>query len=154
CDGADTGQPDGTCAPVRAGADPREDCSTEPPSSCGRDGTCDGNGGCRRYDPGTECGSGSCSGSTFTPAKTCTAMGPCQATQEAMSCGAAACTTSGCRSSCSVDADCGANGYCTSDTKTCAPKKTLGGGCVAGNECVLGACIDGVCCDSACQAKC
>ena len=54
----------GDCAVVPAGripSDPAE-CSPSTPSTCGRDGTCDGRGGCRRYVAGTECRPGQCDG--------------------------------------------------------------------------------------------
>jgi hypothetical protein len=59
CVGERTGQPSGTCAPVTAGkTDPG--CPREEPATCGRDGTCDGNGACRRYPDGTTCGGVCC----------------------------------------------------------------------------------------------
>lgn len=55
-----TGQNEGRCAPVMAGgADPG--CPRQDPSTCGRDGTCDGMGACRRYADGTPCRKGCCS---------------------------------------------------------------------------------------------
>ena len=46
----------GSCRPVPNGDDdPRNMCVTQPASTCGTDGKCDGAGGCRRYRPGTVC---------------------------------------------------------------------------------------------------
>lgn len=42
-----TGKPNGTCASVVSGLDPHDDCEAESAESCGRDGTCDGQGACR-----------------------------------------------------------------------------------------------------------
>jgi hypothetical protein len=61
CTADRTGQPDGICAPVLAGrSDPG--CPPEAASTCGRDGTCDGSGACRRHPDGTVCGGVCCSG--------------------------------------------------------------------------------------------
>ncbi|HEY7376490.1 MAG TPA: hypothetical protein VIF57_30305 [Polyangia bacterium] len=59
-----TGQPDGTCAPARAGSDPRGDCPPESAASCGRNGRGDGDGHCDRYGPGTVCAPARCAGRT------------------------------------------------------------------------------------------
>lgn len=45
----------GTCAPIPAGDDYRNHCPYEDPSTCGRDGTCDGAGGCRLFRPHVGC---------------------------------------------------------------------------------------------------
>jgi hypothetical protein len=59
CVQAQTGKPNGTCADVMAGT--KDDrCAPEAPSTCGRDGTCDGNGKCRPYANGTPCGTECC----------------------------------------------------------------------------------------------
>jgi len=56
-----TGQSDGQCAPIPPGADPDNECEGESPSTCGRDGFCNGAGACRKYADGTVCGSECCS---------------------------------------------------------------------------------------------
>jgi hypothetical protein len=59
CIGSVTGSTDGKCANVEAGRhDPG--CTREDPSTCGEDGTCDGNGRCSRYPDGTVCGGRCC----------------------------------------------------------------------------------------------
>src|SRR5207253_1078867 len=68
----------GTCTLVAAGDDPLGQCADSGASSCGTDGTCDGGGACRLYASGTTCGAASCTGSTFTPARTCSGTGTCQ----------------------------------------------------------------------------
>jgi len=59
CARVHTGQPDGTCAPAQAGADPHNDCvpGAQP---CGTDGTCDGAGKCRHASRQVECGQEAC----------------------------------------------------------------------------------------------
>lgn len=60
CAMAKTGQMNGKCAPVTNGADPDGECGREDPSTCGRDGMCDGAGACRKYADGTVCGTLCC----------------------------------------------------------------------------------------------
>jgi hypothetical protein len=68
----------GICTPIRAGEDPDDECPTDPATSCGRDGSCDGQGACRMHPAGTLCVSQSCSGSTLSLARTCDGAGVCQ----------------------------------------------------------------------------
>ncbi len=154
CTKALTGQPDGTCASTQLGLDPRNDCSTDAASTCGHDGTCDGKGGCHFYDSSTSCNASSCSGSTFTPGSSCDGAGHCVATGAAMSCGSAACATTGCKGTCAADSDCAMGSYCIVASGTCAAKKVNGTSCGAANECTYNACVDGVCCESACPGLC
>ncbi len=47
--------------------------------SCGTDGYCDGNGGCRRYDANTVCVGAACSGTTYSAPRKCNGSGTCAA---------------------------------------------------------------------------
>jgi alpha-tubulin suppressor-like RCC1 family protein len=79
CAQAFTGAPNGTCAPVHAGTDPRNVCAADPeyPSSCGADGQCDGAGACRTSAPaGTKCSPATCTATTLTEF-TCDTSGAC-----------------------------------------------------------------------------
>src|SRR4029079_12275294 len=67
----------GTCASVAAGADPFNQCTDQGANTCGNDGTCDGSGACRLYAIGSTCAASTCSGTTFTPARTCNGAGVC-----------------------------------------------------------------------------
>ena len=150
CSELHTGQMSGKCQPVQAGKDPDDDCATDVPTTCGRDGTCDGSGGCRKYDSTTACAEASCAGSVFTPARRCLA-GAC-AVAAPVDCGQAQCAVEGCRKGCSVDSDCSATSYCAGGT--CAAKKGNGSECQLGNECTSKACVDLRCCETACTGKC
>ncbi len=56
CSAATKGQgADGTCGNVIAGTPDKINCPSQAPSTCGDDGTCDGNGACRLYAAGTPC---------------------------------------------------------------------------------------------------
>src|SRR5262245_17347337 len=69
----------GTCMNVPVGADPRNDCSDEGITSCGRNGFCDGTGACALYAYGAICKAQSCAGSTVTFAALCDGEGACSA---------------------------------------------------------------------------
>jgi hypothetical protein len=150
CAESGTGQKSGRCQPVQAGKDTGDDCPTDAPTTCGRDGTCDGLGACRKYDSTTTCAEASCSGKTFTPARKC-AAGACAAAT-AVDCGQAQCAVEGCRQGCSVDTDCSTTAYCVNGT--CVAKKGNGADCTAGGQCTSKACVDGKCCETACAGKC
>lgn len=49
---------EGTCAPHPNGTDPDGDCAADAASTCGRNGMCDGAGGCARYGAETPCNDG------------------------------------------------------------------------------------------------
>jgi hypothetical protein len=142
----------GQCAPVPAGQpDSHDGCSVEAAASCGRDGTCDGAGACRKHPAGTECRPGSCSGSDRVLAGTCDGMGSCAAgiTQ---SCAPFACAGATCGQNCGVGQPCAAGVACVNGS---CGKQPLGGACSAGAACNSGNCIDGVCCDTAaCSGPC
>ena len=93
----------GTCVLVPAGDDPLGQCADGGASTCGTDGTCDGGGSCRLYASGTVCVPQSCTGATFTPARTCNGTGTCQTTTPS-SCGTYVCGTGVCKTSCTADA--------------------------------------------------
>jgi len=48
--------------------------------------------------------------------------------------------------------DCGSAAYCAG--LTCLPKQATGSSCTAGEQCLSGFCVDGVCCDRACSGTC
>lgn len=150
CSESDTGQKSGSCQPVAAGKDPADECPTDPAAMCGRDGTCDGKGACRKYDAATTCADATCTGTMFNPARTC-ANGVCTA-GTAVDCKQAACSTAGCQTSCTKDADCASSAYCAGTS--CAARKANGTACTTGNECSSKACVDGVCCETACTGLC
>ncbi|HEY2899728.1 MAG TPA: Dickkopf N-terminal cysteine-rich domain-containing protein, partial [Polyangia bacterium] len=154
CTEALTGQKNGTCAPVQAGKDPKDNCAADDPKSCGHDGTCDGKGGCAYYGANQTCSDPSCNGTKFLREGTCDGKGTCAAVTP-VDCQATMCTPNGCKMACTADADCASGFYCASPGAmgSCLPKKSLGAACSSG-QCADGACVDGVCCESACQDKC
>lgn len=47
-----------TCVPASEGSDPKSECETEAPETCGLNGTCDGQGACQHYGEQTTCDDG------------------------------------------------------------------------------------------------
>jgi len=151
CAGAKTGATDGLCRNVSAGTDPDNDCTADNVSTCGLDGQCDGAGACRKFASGTACVAESCSGTTYTPARTCDGAGVCQTVSNS-SCNAYVCGATACKTACATSGDCAAGNYCAGTT--CVPLKAQGAACTSGGECGTGSCVDNVCCETACAGSC
>jgi hypothetical protein len=169
----------GVCSLSLPGApDPRGVCRDQGKSSCGTDGTCNGNGDCRRYAPGTVCAAGTCNAATNQRSlpSTCDSGGRCSP-GAAVSCSPYRCNGAVCFSACGSDVDCvppntciggacgqrGIGASCSKATDCAAPftcigsvcqTKPLGDPCAAGNECTSGNCVEGVCCSSASCGRC
>jgi hypothetical protein len=150
CKLADTGRPNGTCAPIRAGTDSGDDCSASDPSTCGQDGKCDGFGGCRKHPAGTICAPATCGvGNTIgLLSRTCDGLGVCAAA-DAVPCGHYLCGGSACRTTCSAHSECAAGYYCAPNS--CLAKKQPGDACGSADECVQGFCAGGKCCSQSCS---
>ena len=150
CSNAKTSQGDGFCRPIVAGTDPDNECAQDTQASCGLDGMCDGAGACRHWS-GTTCASESCTGATYTPARTCNGSGTCQ-TVTTTTCGAYVCGTTACKTTCASSADCATGNFCMGTQ--CVSVKVNGAACGGSGECASGFCVDGVCCESACGGTC
>jgi hypothetical protein len=156
CQTCDLAGSEGRCLPVPVGQDPRQDCSEEAATTCGRDGTCDGRGACRRYQAGTECAPGRCMTATEYAASTCDGNGTCVA-GSSRSCAPNSCMGGSCSSSCSASLPCQTGFYCDGATMKCMPRKAPGAACplaTGAMECASGMCIDGVCCRTPCAGIC
>ncbi|WP_245767251.1 choice-of-anchor A family protein [Stigmatella erecta] len=102
------------------------------------DDNCDG-----QVDEGFECsGAGS---------RGCTAWCGAEGMQscDAATCGYGECTSASC---CRADADCASGFYCA-DSR-CTAQRENGASCTSAQECSTGLCVDGVCCNSACEGAC
>jgi hypothetical protein len=143
CSAALTGAPNGQCAPVRAGTDPRSDCAADAPTSCRYDGTCDGAGACRLYAAATLCGSPTCTAGVYAGPSRCTGSGVCK--PEAPSqCLLYACTLDrGCLTRCQSHAECADEAYCGGGA--CVPRKRNGESCTENRECERNSCQSGHC---------
>ncbi len=71
------------------------------------------------------------------------------------SCGDFTCDGSmmSCLTSCGTDAQCTSGRYCAAGG-ACTAKKAAGLTCMGANECSSGYCVDGVCCNGACNGTC
>jgi|GEM_PF-2338708 len=155
CSYALTGQDDGKCAAVASGVDPHDTCADETATSqCGSDGTCDGNGACRKVGANHVCADGSCSsdGKTFTPATTCDGKGACTVAVP-KSCGQFQCAVTGCLVTCdpaATTSPCDKGSYCDTTAKVCTAQKPDGQPATQASECASGILADGVCCHDPC----
>ncbi|MFH2008092.1 MAG: hypothetical protein ABI333_16035 [bacterium] len=153
-----TGDADGTCAPVTADTDPDGECADLGPESCGGDGSgCNGDAvapGCNLYDSSTVCEDADCTAGVQTPARYCDGAGTCEVATPA-NCEPFACNAAGtaCLASCGGDGDCDASSYCDG-AGACVPKSGDGTACTDDRQCLNGHCVDGLCCDAACDSTC
>jgi hypothetical protein len=151
CKACDVAGSVGTCTEVPDNEDPDNECATDMPGTCKRDGMCDGAGACRRYPAGTECAAAMCTGTIESSSRSCDGNGTCMpATTKACTQG---CVGGLCPAPCGAANPCQAGLYCDA-TSVCKPKKTMGATCLNGDECGSTFCVDGVCCGSACTATC
>lgn len=153
-----TNQSNGRCRPVKADTDPQNDCAAESPGTCKTTGVCNGQGSCALHPAGTTCGMSTCSMGTLTPAASCDGSGVCQPAAARPCPGGTPCaTTTTCRVRCMGPSDCGVSLYCDLSDGACKPKKIAGAACTmasGGADCSTGNCVDGVCCEIACQGSC
>jgi hypothetical protein len=87
-----------------------------------------------------------------TSAASCDGAGTCPASQVS-GCGLYACGATACNTTCTEDRHCAAGLYCNPGG-TCKTTKPNGRQCGGPNECTSGFCVDGVCCDKACNGQC
>jgi hypothetical protein len=151
CIMSNTGQPDGTCAPVEAGLAHASDCVANDSTTCGLDGKCDGAGACRNYVAGTMCAPEACtdasSVSSYNSVRTCDGRGTCAAGTTSQCGSAYRCSGTKCRTTCGSSQDCVSGAYCSGTT--CAAKKPDGQVCSSAIECATGVC-GGLCCAAGC----
>ncbi|MEZ4395006.1 MAG: nidogen-like domain-containing protein [Polyangiales bacterium] len=121
-------------------------------STCG--GTCNGTNRAACTYPGssTQCGAGSCTAGSATAASTCNGSGMCAAGATA-ACAPYVCGMTACRTDCATDMDCAAGNYCNAMNR-CVPRQAPGATCTTTSSCLSGNCVDGVCCDTACNGQC
>jgi alpha-tubulin suppressor-like RCC1 family protein len=142
----------GVCNPVVAGGPSNGACALGT-TTCGHDGTCDGNGGCRNAISTVACGSASCSGGQLTPVGACNGAGACSTPAPSGCPGGVVCASlSACKAAtCTADADC-VSGLCLNST--CTAKAGNASTCSAADQCTSGVCADGVCCATTCSGTC
>jgi hypothetical protein len=144
----------GICGHVPAGGVPRNqtDCPATEASTCGLDGTCDGNGSCRSHVAGTVCKAGACADAAIVDVNVCDGLGRCKPGPSTI-CAPFDCdpATSACVVTCRSNADCVAGVACVNGS--CGPKPR-GAVCAKDADCASGFCTDGVCCNIGCHGAC
>ena len=116
-----SGTRSGLCDFAASGVDPHDDCVADAMTTCGRDGTCDGNGGCRKYVQNTPCGTVTCTDDRAT-SRVCDGNGACSPSAVGVVCGLYVCTeATGCAASCTTQANCAARSHCDAGSHTCLP---------------------------------
>ncbi len=144
---------DGTCGPVQNGTDPLSQCDDQGAASCGTNGLCDGARGCRVYRPGTVCGASTCrEDGRYHPEQHCDGSGACSAAPT-ISCHPRRCNAEGCIAPCVVDSHCAEDHHCALNGK-CVKVQPLGTKCNEDAVCDSRRCVEGVCCNSACEGAC
>jgi hypothetical protein len=138
----------GHCSQVPAGQDPRLAC----PGSGACKATCDASGACAY--PGAErpCGAAACDGaSRLHRGATCDGLGGC-ADRGLVDCAPYLCTGAACLTSCQDSSVCVGPNVCAG--QSCGLHRPPGQGCGVASDCESGHCVDGVCCQSACDGAC
>lgn len=144
---------DGECGAVAADTDPHDACAQDAgfPISCLADGACDGAGFCRSFaKPGVACGATSCSSGEVS-GTVCDGAGNCLPSMT-VRCEPYLCAGDSCASVCSADSECASGAFCL--TSACVALKKNGAPCARAGECESALCVDGVCCNQACDGQC
>jgi hypothetical protein len=140
----------GVCTAVgNGGADPAKLCVDGKPASCGTDGKCDGNGGCRKYPVGALCSPPTCKAGMETKSSFCDANGVCPPPESTTCTPIIVCNAGGnaCEKTCTKDSQ------CLAGTKCFGGKCGLlddGKACDENSDCKSKFCVDGVCCNAGC----
>src|SRR5262249_7109380 len=120
-------------------------------SKCG--GSCDGTlrAACAYPGAGASCRDASCDTGVATLGAFCDGKGACpKAFQQ--TCDSGKCDGTGCGHDCSVDKDCALNEFCSAGQ--CVQKQPTGASCPSASACASGVCVDGFCCNNACNGQC
>lgn len=139
--------PTGQCAAVvGAPIGGRPACVTDE-AACA--GSCDGtNRATCTYPRVGTCRPEQCVGSQYTAPGTCDGAGSCAAGPSS-SCAPGTCTTNNaCTLECASDSDCTAGAACVDQ------RCRVRGPCTDASQCASGFCVDGLCCDRACEGTC
>ncbi len=101
---------------------------------------------------GTTCGEANCRAGRLTMAATCTAAGQCVAAAPTR-CAAGYCeSATSCAMMCTEGA-CPGDSFC-GPSGACEIQRTNSSSCASAVECASGHCVDGICCDAACDGVC
>ncbi len=164
----------GTCGPIRAGTDPRNECTASVVTTCGQTGSCNGlQAACALWPLGTPCHDPAdteclCNTNNVT-GWICSGSGGCYHETGYVQCGSgenvcaltspadagSTCSTpapGACRSPCTADTDCLRGARCLAGA--CVSRLPGQAACTSNLDCANGHCADGLCCDTACNRQC
>lgn len=144
----------GMCTMVPLNDPSNGDCPDDGIATCGRNGLCDGMGGCMLYPSGAACSAGTCPAgtSTYTRAGLCDGQGRCGRGQS-QDCSPFLCnaSTNTCTSTCTRDEDCVSPNQCINGS---CGRKSDGLPCSTSADCKSNVCAQGVCCAEECTGVC
>jgi hypothetical protein len=144
----------GTCSLVPLNDPSGGDCPDEGVATCGRNGKCNGQGGCMTYPSGVACSAETCplGTSIHTRAGLCDGQGRC-AQGQVQDCAPFLCnpTSKTCNPTCTTYADCVSPNQCTNGS---CGQKGNGLPCTAPGDCLSNVCAQGVCCAGPCTDLC
>jgi subtilisin-like proprotein convertase family protein len=133
--------------------DPKGQCTQSTPDTCATNGRCNGSGICSLWSPETVCIPISCvDDKTVTKVSFCTGAGDCTSNGTEECADGFKCKNGACLVMCTTNDDCQTGRYC--DGTACQLSKDNGQTCSTSAECSSGNCVDGYCCDSACNGTC
>jgi hypothetical protein len=142
----DAAQPEGTaCGGAPSGACDAQDACV---GSVGASATC----APRVAAAGTACRSASCTGGVATQAASCTGADTSCPEPVTELCAPFLCGATECATSCTSDADCAPGILCIAGV--CRGTLENGAACTRDEACSSGQCVDGVCCNAACDGQC
>jgi MYXO-CTERM domain-containing protein len=129
----------------------RTACAGDADDACA--GSCDGANRSSCAYPGAAviCRAAGCAAGVATVAAHCSGEGACSAAQQVTcknGCEGAICAGD----ACVINGDCKEGERCIAGT--CAPQGEDGNACSSSSDCDSGFCVDGVCCDRACDGQC
>jgi hypothetical protein len=143
---------DGVCGATKAGGGSKGLCSAAAQSTCGLDGLCAAGGVCEKWPASTQCLAATCVGSVHKNASNCDGSGTCNA-PVSQDCAPYACKAAGCPNTCVMDVDCTSGNWCD-PSNHCVAKLGNGALCSGANQCTSNNCVDGFCCNTACNTTC
>lgn len=145
---------EGICSAVPAGEAPRNGrVACVGTGDCG--GSCNGTtlNACGYPAQSTQCRAGSCVGGVASWPSVCDGSGVCPEARS-QSCAPNTCSPNGlgCLGQCQLDSECIDGYWCSAGV--CIARREPGAACGGPNECVSKHCVDGVCCNTACDGQC
>jgi hypothetical protein len=152
CEACDVAGREGSCSPATGVPEgSRAECASDA-TVCGT-AFCDGVQRTACVFPGNnlECTPRTCTDDVVSYAAFCDGAGQC-APPRARPCAPFKCAGDICENDCGSDSDCADGNTCFE--ALCRSKFIVGRQCTGSNQCASGFCVDGLCCNTACDGQC